>query len=84
MSDLLDQLSRRCRHQPQMGGNKEQITITCALLGRLIGLAYMAQAMADDLRSPADKEQTAQFVKHEMAYVDREIGWMQEIQRGKP
>jgi hypothetical protein len=64
-----------------MGGNREQITVTCAVLGRLIGLAGLAEAMADDARDAANKEQIAQYIKHETAYLDGEIRWMHEIQK---
>lgn len=34
----LDQLHRKCRHPPKMGGNTETITMPCALVARLIGI----------------------------------------------
>lgn len=35
----LDQLSRKCRHDPKMGGNAEMITLSCTLVARLIVIA---------------------------------------------
>ena len=35
----LDQLKRKCRHDPKMGGNTETITLPCTLVARLIGMA---------------------------------------------
>lgn len=47
----LDQLSRKCRHDPKMSGNTETITLPCTLVARLIGMAQAWQA--DTVAFPA-------------------------------
>lgn len=39
----LDQLYRKCRHDPKMGGNTETITLPCTLVARLISMAQAYQ-----------------------------------------
>jgi len=41
----LDQLHRKCRHDPKMGGNTETITLPCSLVARLIGMAQAWQSL---------------------------------------
>jgi hypothetical protein len=41
----LDQLMRKCRHDPKMGGNTETITLPCTLVARLLGIARAFESM---------------------------------------
>lgn len=42
----LDQLLRKCRHDPKMGGNTETIMLPCTLVARLLNLASIAEDIA--------------------------------------
>jgi len=44
----IDALMRKCRFQPQMGGNREEITVPCALMARLMDLASATTLAAEE------------------------------------
>ena len=46
MSDPLEDLSRRLRFPPMMGGSTECVTLPCTMVGRLTGIAHLAETLA--------------------------------------
>ncbi len=69
----LDQLLRKCRHDPKMGGNTETITLPCTLVARLIGLAQ-GWERPDGSRGPI-----REAVEQELVWADDEAKvWLEE------
>lgn len=56
----LDQLDRKCRHAPKMGGNTDTVTLPCPLVVRLIKMAqawqYVNPANLTDIINSMDQE----------------------------
>ena len=48
----LDQLARKCRHPPMMGGNTETIRLPCALVTRLLSVVASAAHLRPDNIQP--------------------------------
>lgn len=71
----LDQLSRRCRHAPRMGGNTETITLPCTLVVRLIGMAQAWQSV-----NPANMTDIIGCMDHEAVWADDEAkAWLAKV-----
>ena len=82
--DPLAKLDQQCRHAPKMGGNREQIMLTCSLVRRFIMMAHLARIAVAHMNPESSlADSVAGDIEREWGYLEGELEWMKKVQGGQ-